>query len=209
MPPMTDAQRRANWWHYHWHFVLIGAIALAVLCAAVREHVSQVEPDCSVAMVTRFTPLTSELEALQAALEAVCPDVNGDGEVRIGIHVIQIDYTSTDLDDAAVMVMTTNVDKLNADFYTRQSGIFLLDDPANFQANHGALSYLDGTVPAEGAADWEAMTVPWSSCAAVEGLTLTNLDTESLWFARRAVLGAEDRAAFAGAAALWERLFPG
>ncbi|MER3104450.1 hypothetical protein, partial [Salmonella enterica] len=87
-----------------------------------------------------------------------CPDGNGDGRVRVAVNAIQIDYTSTDLDDAAIQVMKTNVDKLNSDFYTRQSGIFLLDDPENFQQNHQALTYLDGSLPPENAMDWENMT---------------------------------------------------
>lgn len=92
----------------------------------------------------------------------MCPEGNGDGRVRVAVNAIQIDYTSTDLDAAAIQVMTTSVDKRNSDFYTRQSGIFLLDDPENFQQNHQALTYLDGSLPLEGAMDWENMTRPWS-----------------------------------------------
>lgn len=112
-------------------------------------------------MVTRYAATPGEIASLQAALEAVCPDADGDGEVHVAVNAIQIDYTSTRMDDAAIQSMTANADKLNAGFYTRQSGVFLLDDPENFQASHGALAYLDGSLPPEGAADWENMTVPW------------------------------------------------
>ena len=31
MPDMTPAQRWANWWHYHWRHVLLGAVVLVLL----------------------------------------------------------------------------------------------------------------------------------------------------------------------------------
>lgn len=207
MPPMTGAQRRANWWHYHKVHILIAVLAAAAVCFMIWERVNQDTPDCSVAMVVRFTPTNNEIAALQAALESVCPDTNGDGEVSVALNVIRIDYLSTDLDDAAVMDMTANVDKLNADFYTRQSGIFLLDDPASFQTAHEALSYLDGSAPPEGAVDWEKMVIPWSQCEAVKDVTFMAGDTDGLWFARRMVLTGQDQKAFTGAEALWNALF--
>ena len=207
MPPMTDAQRRSNWWHYHKRYILIAVLVIAVIVFSVWERLSKDAPDCSVAMVVRFTPTSDEIAALQNALESVCPDANGDGEVSIALNVIRIDYLSTDLDDAAVMDMTANVDKLNADFYTRQSGIFLLDDPASFQTAHEALSYLDGSTPPEGAREWEKMALPWSRCEAVKDVAFMAGDTGGLWFARRMILNDKDRQAFAGAEALWNALF--
>jgi len=207
MPPMTDAQRRSNWWHYHKLHILIAVLAIAAICFTVWERVNRDKPDCSVAMVVRFTPTSDEIAALQGALESVCLDTNGDGEVSVALNVIRIDYLSTDLDDAAVRDMTANVDKLNADFYTRQSGIFLLDDPASFQTAHEALLYLDGSVPPEGAVDWEKMVIPWNQCEAVKDVTFMAGDTSQLWFARRIVLTDTDRQAFTGAEALWNVLF--
>lgn len=208
MPPMTARERRANWWHYHWHHVLIVCLALCALAGAAWERLSKAAPDCCVALVTRYAPTPQEIAALQDALGSVCPDVNGDGKVSVAVNDIQIDYTSTAMDDAAIMVMTANVDKLNADFYTCQSGIFLLDDPENFQKAHHALCYLDGSVPEEGAEDWEDMAVPLGACPAAAGLRFGNIDAQALYFARRGAVTEEERAAFAGANALWERLVP-
>ena len=103
--------------------------------------------------------------------------------------------------------MTTNVDKLNSDFYTRQSGIFLLDDPENFQANHGALTYLDGSLPPEGAMDWENMTIPWAGWTGGKNVELVNCQGDRLWFARRIQTSAKDEKAFAGAQLMWDRMF--
>ena len=99
------------------------------------------------------------------------------------------------------------MDKLNADFYTRQSGIFLLDDPENFQRAHDALAYLDGSTPPEGALDWEEMTIPWGAWSGSTQVELRNCNGEQLWFARRAIYSDADKAALANAGALWAALW--
>ena len=207
MPDMTPQQRRANWWHYHWLHVLIAVLAVIVVLGIVWEQATKERYDCSVALVTRYAATPAEIASIQAALERVCPDYNEDGEVHVAINAIQIDYTSTDMDDAAIQVMTTNVDKLNADFYTRQSGIFLLDDPENFQTAHGALAWLDGSAPPEDTLEWEDMTVPWKDWDGSAEVELDNCEADWLWFARRAAFGQADEDAFAGAGALWAAMF--
>ena len=207
MPDMTPQQRRDNWWRYHWLYVLIAILAAITILGIAWEQVTKERYDCSVALVTRYAATPAEIASIQAALEKVCPDYDGDGEVHVAINAIQIDYTSTDMDDAAIQVMTTNVDKLNSDFYTRQSGIFLLDDPENFQIAHGALAWLDGSTPPEGALDWEDMTIHWKDWAGSSGVELDNCEADRLWFARRAVFDQADEAAFAGANALWMAMF--
>ncbi len=206
-PNLTPKQRRDNWWRYHWLHVLCGVLAAIVLCGVLWERAHRERYDCSVALVTRYAVTPSEAASLQTALEAVCPDFDGDGEVHVAINAIQIDYTSTDLDDAAIQVMTTNVDKLNSDFYTRQSGMFLLDDPENFQANHGALTYLDGSLPPEEAMDWENMTRPYLDWAGSEDVELVNCQPDRLWFARRIQTSEKDEKAFACEQVLWDRMF--
>ncbi len=206
-PNLTPKQRRDNWWRYHWLHVLCGVLAVIILCGVLWERIHRERYDCSVALVTRYAATPSEVASLQTALEAVCPDFDGDGEVHVAINAIQIDYTSTDLDDAAIQVMTTNVDKLNSDFYTRQSGMFLLDDPENFQANHGALTYLDGSLPPEEAMDWENMTRPYLDWAGSKDVELVNCQPDRLWFARRIQTSEKDEKAFACEQVLWDRMF--
>lgn len=204
MPDMTPAQRRANWWRYHWRHVLLGGIVLAILGGIFLDQAREREPDCCVALVVRREPGGQELASLQAALEAIAPDANGDGQVHVDVYAIQIDYASTDMSPEALRVMEANVDKLNFDFYTRRSGIFLLDDPENFQRNHQALAYLDGSTPPEGAGDWENMTVPWTEW---DGSGEVKISDQPLWFGRRIVTGSKDEAALAGAQALWAAMF--
>jgi len=205
---MTPQQRRDNWWRYHWFYVLVAVLAAITVAGVAWERITHERYDCSVALVTRYAATPSEVASIQQALERVCPDFDGDGEVHVAINAIQIDYTSTDLDDAAIQVMTTNVDKLNSDFYTRQSGIFLLDDPENFQMAHEALAWLDGSTPPEGTLAWKDMTIPWRDWAGSAEVKLDNCDGEQLWFARRAAFDKSDEAAFMNANALWAILFP-
>ena len=206
-PSLTPKQRRDNWWRYHWLHVLCAVLAVIALTGVIWEQASRESCDYSVALVTRYAAAPGEIASLRSALEAVCPDIDGDGEVHVAVNAIQIDYTSTALDDAAIQVMTANVDKLNSDFYTRQSGIFLLDDPENFQASHGALAYLDGALPPEGATDWENMTIPWEDWSGSGTVELVNCQADRLWFARRIRTGPKDEKAFAGEQILWDRMF--
>lgn len=204
---MTPQQRRDNWWRYHWLHVLIAVLAVIVITGVFWERVTRERYDCSVALVTRYAATPAEIASIQEALERVCPDVDGDGEVHVAINAIQIDYVTTDMDDATIQTMTTNVDKLNSDFYTRQSGIFLLDDPENFQMAHEALAWLDGSTPPEGTLDWENMTIPWQDWEGSAEVDLDNCDADQLWFARRAAFDKSDEAAFMGANSLWNAMF--
>lgn len=200
MPDMTPAQRRDNWWRYHWLYVLIGVLAVIAAAGIAWEHLTRTEYDCGVALVTRYAVTPEELSALKTTLEAAAEDSNGDGRVQVAVNDIQIDYTATDLDDTSIRQMTTNVDKLHADFYTGQSGVFILDDPENFQRNHAALLYLDGSEPAEDVVDWENMVRFWNDSPVLIGLTFRNLDTAFLYLGQR--IGDTN------GADLWNGLFP-
>ncbi len=185
MPDLTPQQRRDNWWRYHWLYVLAGVLAVLTAAGIAWERFARAEYDCGAALVTRYAVTQEELSALKTALEAAAEDSNSDGRVQVSVNDIQIDYTATDLDDASIRQMTTNVDKLHADFYTGQSGVFILDDPENFQRNHAALRYLDGSEPTEDAVDWENMVRHWNDSPVLNGLTFRNLDTASLYLGRR------------------------
>lgn len=204
MPEMNAGQKWRNWWDYHRRHVLLAGVVLLILAGILHEQMSQVKPDFTVGLVTRFAPTGEELAALEAALEAVCPDFNGDGTVEVFVNDIQLDYTTTATDSGTVAQLRAGVEKLQADFFTGQSGIFLLEDPENFQKNNQALRYLDGTEPEAGSGDWEQMVRPWGDCGAVDGVTFGNIDAASLWFGRRVAgdmdPGNTDR--------LWGLLFP-
>lgn len=205
---LTPPERRRNWLRYRWTPLLLGLAAAALLGRYTFDRLTAVKPDCTVAVVSSVQLTGAEAASLQAELERWCPDANGDGRVLVEINAIQIDYASSDLSPEALKVMEANVDKLNFDFYTRQSGIFLLEDPAGFQANHRALGYPDGSAPPEGTEDLERMVRPWTDWAGSASVELDAGRGDRLWFGRRIVSGEKDEAAFSGAAALWSAMFP-
>ena len=51
-------------------------------------------------------------------------------------------------------------------------GRVALDDPEGFQNQTGALQYLDGTLPSDGAGDWQNMVYRWADCPVLAGLDL-------------------------------------
>ena len=55
-PPLTPAQQRANWWHYHWYYVVLIAAALLAVGYFVWNRVTEVQPDYTVAVVSRTDP---------------------------------------------------------------------------------------------------------------------------------------------------------
>ena len=60
--------------------------------------------------------------------------------------------------------------QLNTDLANGESKIWILDDPAGFEAAYGALSEKLG-------ADWQTKLIPWSSQPALSGLELGSYAT--------------------------------
>lgn len=147
---LTKAEARANWWHYHWHYVAL--LVLAVLAAGyfVWSRVTEVQPDYTVAVVSCTDPDTAFLAEVETQLEALAADVNGDGKVKVNVKGIwlAVDYYEGDV--SLQKLMQSSEDKLNSDFYLCESTIFLVDDPAAMEQKYGCFQKLDGTDPQEG-----------------------------------------------------------
>lgn len=204
MPDMTPRERRRNWWLYHRRQVLLGAAVLVLLGGILRTQLSQIRPDCSAALVVRHAASSEDVAALETALSSLIPDLNGDGTRAAAVNAIELDYTAGDLDGAALTRARSSVEKLQADFFAGQSGVFVLDDPEHFQESHQALRYLDGTAPGEGAVDWENMVRPWRESRAAALADFDSLDPDSLWVGRRLPGDREPE----GTNELWNALFP-
>ena len=61
--------------------------------------------------------------------------------------------------------------------------IFLLEDPEGFEAQTGALQYLDGTVPDDPEttdADWREMVYRWTDCPVLAGLDLGDYASDAV-----------------------------
>ncbi len=158
LPPR---RRLLHWWHYHWIYVAVSAAALLLIVYFTVLARSNPAPDYTVGWVGTY-PLSPEQEsAVSSGLSPFGEDRNGDGQVCITVQQYILDLealgrrgmTSGEREYASLLA-------LEADLTTGQSGLFLTAQPAAFQRYAGALLYLDGSEPAEGAADWENMVVP-------------------------------------------------
>lgn len=158
---LTPGERLANWWYYHKLHVAVLAAALLLIVYFAAQALSNPVPDCTLAWVGRAR-LTKEQEAdIIAYFAPYAEDVGGDGRVCVTLQQYPLDMermeargmTSGQQEYASLLA-------LEADLATGQSGLFLTDQPGALERYAGAMLYLDGSEPAEGADDWENMFVP-------------------------------------------------
>ena len=202
-PELTQAQQRVNWWHYHWYYVVLIAAAVLAVGYFVWSRVTEVQPDYTVAVVSRTDPDTAFLSQLETQLEALAGDVNGDGKVKVSVKAIWLALDYDGQDAALQQLMQSSEDKLNSDFYLCESTLFLVDDPAAMEQRYGCFQTLDGTDPEEG----DVLSVA-DFALPLTDTALDNLQIESstLWYAARRLNEGMDADAAAAMNALWEKL---
>ena len=80
---LTPAEKRKNWWHYHWMWFVVGAVLLWIGGSMLWNMlgIGKTRPDFIFAYVGRG-PLSEEAAAAaEARLTELASDVNGDGTV--------------------------------------------------------------------------------------------------------------------------------
>ena len=96
----TKQENAANWWHYHWMWVVIGVVAVLLAAWIIKDTVFQTRPDVQIAYVGLHDLPADTVTALQDALTPYCTDVNGDGKVVVQVDSYTVDFdaenTSTD-----------------------------------------------------------------------------------------------------------------
>ena len=202
-PPLTPAQQRANWWHYHWYYVVLIAAAVLAVGYFVWNRVTEVQPDYTVAVVSRTDPDTAFLSQLETQLEALVGDVNGDGKVKVTVKGIWLALDFETQDAALQRLMQSSEDKLNSDFYLCESTLFIVDDPTAMEQRYGCFQTLDGTDPEDG----DVLSVA-DFALPLQDTALANVQSESatLWYAARRLNEGMDADTAAALNALWERL---
>ena len=200
---LTPAEARANWWHYHWYYVVLIAAAVLLVGYFVWSRVTEIKPDYTVAVVGRVDPDAAFLSEVEAKLEAVADDVNGDGKVKVNVKSIWLALDFETQDSSLRKLMESSEDKLNSDFYLCESMIFIVDDPAAMEQRYGCFRLLDGTDPQEGdrvsVADF---AVPLEDTA----LAGTQSESGAEWYVTRRLREGLTDDAIAAADALWEKL---
>lgn len=170
----TRQEKAANWWHYHRVMVVILAVVAAILIWLAVDILTKVEPDYQIGWVGKSNLPQDTVDALEQALAAYGTDRNGDGQIVVQVNQYAVDLTVTELNDSADPYnQMAGMTRLSADLsQPDSSSIFLLEDPAAFQAATAGLEYLDGTLPQVGAEDWQRMVYRWSDCPVLAGLAL-------------------------------------
>ena len=223
----TKTEKAANWWHYHW-----GIVVIVVLCAffgiwIIKDTVFQTRPDVQIAYVGTHDLPADTVTALQDALTPFCEDTNGDGKVVVQVDTYNVDFDADNVNTDAYNQMA-GVTRLSAELSSGgKTYIFLLEDPEGFEAQTGALQYLDGTVPDDPEttdADWREMVYRWTDCPVLtgldlggyEGLTLMDDVTGTnqsvlahLYVGRRGVWDEKQVPTYEGCAELWDTLTAG
>ena len=223
----TKQENAANWWHYHWMWVVIGVVAVLLAAWIIKDTVFQTRPDVQIAYVGLHDLPADTVTALQDALTPYCTDVNGDGKVVVQVDSYTVDFDAENTSTDAYYQMA-GVTRLSAELASGgKTYLFLLEDPEGFEKQTGALQYLDGTVPDDPGttdADWREMVYRWTDCPVLtgldlgsyEGLTLMDDVTGTnqsvlahLYVGRRGVWDEKQVPTYEGCAELWDTLTAG
>lgn len=204
MDDYTPVQRLGNWWHYHKWLVLLATALLVTGAVLFAGWLDRTRPDLRVGYVAVQAMDQDAAARLQAALESLCEDSNGDGQVLVTLEQYIVSFRGTASDANTQMA---GMARLSADLRAADGpAIFLLDDPEGLQRSVGALQYLDGAQPPEqppyDAQNWRQMVCDWQDCRPLA----ETLNAQGLYIARRAE---SLTPAAAASEALWQALMAG
>ena len=187
----TRGQKMANWWHYHWKMLAVIAVLLALLGMFIRDMLSVERPDYQLALVSTEVLPQGLQDALNEAMTSRMRELNQDDSILVEVMNYQLNFSVLDtqtqdqdvgeVTDAYLIMAQSTL--LTADLASKDSTIFLLDDPEGFQETYGILSAADGTLPSEedplDGVEWFA----WSDCPELTALDLgeyTNAQGETV-----------------------------
>jgi len=93
--PVSERRKKIDnyMFHYKWHTIAIIAGAV-LLVFFLRDTLFRVKPDLTLVVATSRFITQGESDALQAALEALAGDLNGDGKVVVGLDTIYLPISS-------------------------------------------------------------------------------------------------------------------
>ena len=201
----TRREKIANWLHYHWLWLLIGAAGL-VFAGTILFNllgIGRTKPDYVFAYVGTEELTDEQAAAFEDAIAALGTDVNGDGKITAKLNRYG---TKRSGDTETVLYYNQATDaKLLADITKGDSYFFLTDDPKGLQRSYLVLANADGSEPDEDDRDVADKTFRISDCPALSGLdaVFSELYLGRRWFSGKARNGHE------ADAALWAALTKG
>ena len=154
-PQMKEETRKKidNFWYYYKIHVLVVVFILFVASVFIKDIVTKVDYDYSVAFVTEEMMTNEEISSIQSVFEREAEDLNGDGEIHVEVQ----NYTIPQGDSADPQLVAAGQTKLTVDIQEGTSMIFFLS-PGCYE------SYKDSVVlPAD-----ESEYIKFSDCTGYE-----------------------------------------
>lgn len=154
-PQMKEETRKKidNFWYYYKIHVLVVVFILFVASVFIKDIVTKVDYDYSVAFVTEEMMTNEEISSIQSVFEREAEDLNGDGEIHVEVQ----NYTISQGDSADPQLVAAGQTKLTVDIQEGTSMIFFLS-PGCYE------SYKDsGVLPAD-----ESEYIKFSDCTGYE-----------------------------------------
>lgn len=154
-PQMKEETRKKidNFWYYYKIHVLVVVFILFVASVFIKDIVTKVDYDYSVAFVTEKMMTNEEISSIQSVFEREAEDLNGDGEIHVEVQ----NYTIPQGDSADPQLVAAGQTKLTVDIQEGTSMIFFLS-PGCYE------SYKDsGVLPAD-----ESEYIKFSDCTGYE-----------------------------------------
>lgn len=154
-PQMKEETRKKidNFWYYYKIHVLVVVFILFVASVFIKDIVTKVDYDYSVAFVTEKMMTNEEISSIQSVFEGEAEDLNGDGEIHVEVQ----NYTIPQGDSADPQLVAAGQTKLTVDIQEGTSMIFFLS-PGCYE------SYKDsGVLPAD-----ESEYIKFSDCTGYE-----------------------------------------
>ena len=154
-PQMKEETRKKidNFWYYYKIHVLVVVFILFVASVFIKDIVTKVDYDYSVAFVTEELMTNEEISSIQSVFEREAEDLNGDGEIHVEVQ----NYTIPQGDSADPQLVAAGQTKLTVDIQEGTSMIFFLS-PGCYE------SYKDsGVLPAD-----ESEYIKFSDCTGYE-----------------------------------------
>ncbi|MBE6732032.1 MAG: hypothetical protein E7564_10120 [Ruminococcaceae bacterium] len=127
---MSREEKRKNWWDYNKWYVVLGLIAVIMIFYYTYQHITYVEPDYRVALLTQVSVEDAALTDLADHLEPYGEDLNGDGEVKIEILMYANDGVPSDDANYANYLESMEVfhTKYLADYNVCESMLWIIDE---------------------------------------------------------------------------------
>lgn len=154
-PQMKEETRKKidNFWYYYKIHVLVVVFILFVASVFIKDIVTKVDYDYSVAFVTEEMMTNEEISSIQSVFEREAEDLNGDGEIHVEVQ----NYTIPQGDSADPQLVAAGQTKLTVEIQEGTSMIFFLS-PGCYE------SYKDsGVLPAD-----ESEYIKFSDCTGYE-----------------------------------------